>query len=453
MKNSIIPFFLILSIISLDCKKFLDEKPDKALAVPKTLKDAQALLDNVSVMNTGISSAIGEGSSDNYYLTNANWETLSSEANKSIYIWGEEIIYDAYPNEWANIYRVINVANVALETVAEIQKTSSNRLEWENVKGVALFYRANSFLSLVSNWGKGYDPVKSKTDLGVPLRLSSDFNVPSVRATVFECYEQIIADLAQATELLPGNIVHVLRPSRPAAFALLARAYLSMGKFGDAGKAADSCLRYFNQLLHYKDVNRTATYPFTQFNREVIFHTVVALPQHLNNTRAVIDSNLYSSYDATDIRRTAFFKSNNNGTYGFKGSYNGSVILFDGIACDEVYLTRAECYARNGNLVDALNDLNTLLLNRYDVNTYINYSSNNQQEVINKILLERRKELLMRNIRWQDLKRLNMEPEHQVTIKRVLNSGEFILLPNDNKYALPLPGYILHLTGMPQNDR
>ncbi len=453
MKNYIIYYFLLLAIVSLDCQKFLDEKPDKALAIPQTLKDVQALLDNTSAMNNGVSNAIAEGSSDNYYLTYANWESLTSEANKSIYIWGDEVIFDAYPNEWANTYRVVYTSNLVLETLSKIQRTNENDLEWKNVKGSALFFRARSFLSLVTNWAKAYDSEKSKTDLGIPLRLSSDFNIPSVRATVSDCYEQIIKDLLEATELLPGNAAHVLRPSKPAAFALLARTYLSMGRYTEAGVATTNCLQYFNQLLDYNTVNRAANFPFSQFNKEVIFHSIVALPAHLNNTRAVIDSNLYNSYVANDIRRAAFFKSNGNGTYGFKGSYNGSVILFDGIACDEVFLTRAECFARNGNLAGALNDLNTLLRNRHDAGSYLDYLSNSQQEVINKILLERRKQLLMRNIRWLDLKRLNKEIEHQVTIRRKLNGVEYLLLPNDNKYALPLPAYVLQLTGMPQNSR
>ncbi|HEX7904904.1 MAG TPA: RagB/SusD family nutrient uptake outer membrane protein [Chitinophagaceae bacterium] len=453
MRNIIILGLISTSLFAISCRKFLDQKPNDALTIPQSLKDLQALLDNAAVMNNAVFDGLGEGSADNYYITDANWTSLSSEADKAVYAWGDEIFFDYFPNEWSKAYRVVNFSNLVLETLNKIEKSTVNEFDWQNVKGAALFYRARVFLNLVANWGKAYDPTTSSVDLGIPLRLSSDFNPPSVRLMVAQCYDQILRDLSEASGLLPVNGGHVFRPCKPAAFALLARTYLSMRNYVAAGDYADSSLKYFNVLLNYKDVNKTANFPFPQFNKEVIFHSVITLPQNLTNTRAVIDSNLYSSYETTDIRKIAFFRSNGNGTFGFKGSYNGSIILFDGIACDEVYLTRAECFARNGNLTKALNDLNALLVTRYEPNTFINFTSNNQGDIIRKILLERRKQLLMRNIRWQDLKRLNMEAEHKISIKRKLNGTEYILLPNDNKYSLPLPGYILNLTGMPQNPR
>jgi starch-binding outer membrane protein, SusD/RagB family len=66
------------------------------------------------------------------------------------------------------------------------------------------------------------------------------------------------------------------------------------------------------------------------------------------------------------------------------------------------------------------------------------------------ILLERRKELLMRGLRWMDIKRLNKENRNLV-LKRIAGSQVFMLLPNDKYYALPLPTDIILNSNLQQN--
>jgi len=101
-----------------------------------------------------------------------------------------------------------------------------------------------------------------------------------------------------------------------------------------------------------------------------------------------------------DLRTSVFFFPY-NGYYGFKGNYARALYLsFSGIATDEMYLIRAECYA----IREAMDDLNTLLLKRYRTGTYVPLSINNKEDALARILLERRKELLMRGLRWIDIK-------------------------------------------------
>jgi hypothetical protein len=97
--------------------------------------------------------------------------------------------------------------------------------------------------------------------------------------------------------------------------------------------------------------------------------------------------------------------------------------------------------------------LNELMIKRFDKTTFSKFSSNSAQAALNLILTERRKELVMRDIRWLDLKRLNKDPDHQTTIRRLLNGQVFELKPNENRYALPIPMSVIQLTGIPQNPR
>lgn len=445
----ILSLTLILATLAMcSCKKYLELKPNKKLLTDPTLEQVQGLLDHNDRMNRNAPNA-GELSADDYYLTTEAYNAQTSQTNKAAYLWEEEIVFDGFPNLWTYAHDPIYYANVALEFVENIPKNNLNAVAHDNVKGCALLFRSKCFLENVLTWAKAYDRSTAASDLGIPLRLNSDFNEPSVRASVQTVYDKIISDLEQAVRLLPVTPEHVMRPSRPAAYALLSRTYLAMREYDKAGKYADSCLQLKNTLIDYNTLSASASFPLSMFNSEVIMHYMQGSTTQLSRT---IDSNLYRSYAASDLRKTIFLVSNGDGSYGFKGSYTGSGFLFSGPATDEMYFTRAECYARAGNTTAALSDLNTLLVKRYKSGTFVPVTALNSQDALNKILVERRKELLLRGLRWMDIKRLNKDGAN-ITIRRVINSKVYELPPNDPRYALPLPGYILSITGMPQNPR
>jgi hypothetical protein len=51
-----------------------------------------------------------------------------------------------------------------------------------------------------------------------------------------------------------------------------------------------------------------------------------------------------------------------------------------------------------------------------------------------------------------DIKRLNKEGRN-IIVKRKIGSDRIELLPNDNRYAWPIPPDIIELSGMKQNPR
>ena len=76
----------------------------------------------------------------------------------------------------------------------------------------------------------------------------------------------------------------------------------------------------------------------------------------------------------------------------------------------------------------------------------------NGEDALQKIRDERRKELLMRGLRWADLKRYNRDGAN-VSLTRVVNGVTYVLPPNDPRYAIVIPEDIIKMTGMPQNER
>ncbi len=430
------------------CKKFLEEKPDKKLAVPLTLQDLQALLDdNVKINRT--SPSYGESSADDYYLTDNDFNGLIQQGDKNTYLWAGEMIFDRVPNGWYDTYAVVNICNVVLERIEKIERNENDQLAWDNIKGSALFFRSKAFFEIAGIWAPAYDSATSAP--GIPLRLTSDFNIPSVRSSLQQTYQQIASGLQEAEKLLPLTPQHVMRPSKTAAQAMLSRVYLSMRQYTLAKKYAVLALQTKSELLDFNTLNASASFPVTRFNKEVILYSLVSAGATLSTSRAKIDSTLYNSYSPGDLRRTVFFKSV-NGAHSFKGSYDGSANLHNGLTTGELYLTRAECLAREGNTDEAMDELNTLLSYRWKTGSFVPFQAATAAQALEMVLMERRKELVMRGLRWSDLKRRNKEGA-AILIKRFTNGQSYQLAPGDNRYALPIPAYIIELTGMAQNPQ
>ena len=456
LKTNQIAILLLLFGLNCSCKKYLDAKSNQSLVIISNLSDLQSLLDNYSKVNSNNPSA-DEVSSDEYYLVYNDFQALDIDQQRNMYTWQPDNLFYPYTNltnDWTQVYNCVYIANTVLDNIGKIPRTSSNASSWDNIKGQALFLRAYSFYKAATIWSLAYDPNTSNSDLGIPLRLTSDFNEKSIRASVCKTYAQILSDTKMAAGYLSNVPVHVYRSSKPAAFALIAKCYLSMRQYDLSGLYADSCLQINNALIDYNSLNSTSTYPLPQFNKEVIYDTyaggIGATP--VSYTFAKIDTVLYSSYNGNDLRKTCFFSKNSDGSSFFKGSYHGSSVIFNGIATDEVYLMRAECYARQGNVNSAMTDLNTLLKNRYKTGSYTTIAASSSTDAVSKILDERHKELVMRGTRWIDIKRLNKEGAG-INLKRLLNGKIYTLPANDLRFALAIPDDIISLSGIPQNPR
>jgi len=119
---------------------------------------------------------------------------------------------------YARCYTMINRANVAIETLDNVVKWSSES-EKNRCFGEAYFLRAFAFNELVQMFG------------GVPLRNDSKNPNKLPRATVDEVYEQIASDLKQAIELMPNRIypdgsAMCGHATKYAAEAMMARVFL-----------------------------------------------------------------------------------------------------------------------------------------------------------------------------------------------------------------------------------
>ncbi|WP_214226641.1 RagB/SusD family nutrient uptake outer membrane protein [Pedobacter sp. B4-66] len=452
-------FIMVVSLLS--CKKqndWLDAKRFIGDVTPQTIEDYQAIFDYSDVINTDFAN-IGLIGTDNLFIKDANFNS-AQQAERDAYLW-KATIWDGQngvSGEWDRLFKNIGYANIVLDG---LKKIDAKAVGYNNVKGQAFFFRAFGYYNLAQLFCKQYDPQTASTDLGLPLRQSSDVNIIYPRATLQQTYDQMLADIKQAISLLDKEPAQMRRAGRFAALALLAKVELIMGNYKDAGIAADQVLQTKKSLLDYNSdpVSQGTTYRFPALglgNPEILFYASVnawATIRPATNNRSFVFPELIAAYESNDLRKALLYVPN-GADYKFRGCYTGGFETFCGIALNEVYLIRAECYARQNNVDAAMDDINTLLSKRYVTGTFSNLTATNAEEALRTVLRERRKELpFSANIRWEDLRRLNKDPRFQVTITRTVNGEQYVLPPNSTAYVLPIPRREIELSKLVQNER
>lgn len=441
----IVQTLLIIGIVfcQWSCKDYLDLKSDNTLVVPTSLNDFQALLNNPVNMNNGTTPSLVEDWSDDYFALASRVELFDVQIQNR-YVW--EIDQLLYPNDWSTCYRPIYYANFCLEGLPKIEKIDINKAQYDRIKGTALFFRAYFYLKLLWTFAPAYDEATSTTDLGIVLKEDTDFNTRSVRSSVEEGYQKMLKDAQDALALLPVLSDIPTQPSKVAAHALLARAYLSMREYDKALFHADETLKISDDLMDYNKledgVDATATIPLQKYNKETIFYSEMNSYQSIffmSSNGGRIDTVLYANFGENDLRRQFYFVKSGD-YYQNRGIYTGANFrYFSGLAFDEVYLIRAECKARLNDIEGAMEDLNHLLQYRYDNKVaFLRKIAFDSKEALEIILLERRKSLIFRGLRLVDIKRLNKEG-YNISIKRFLGDKEYNLLPNDSRIVFRLP--------------
>jgi len=427
------------------CESILDEKSDYKLAIPETLGEFQALLDRYTDI-LGEYNASGEVSSDDYYLTDNDFNALRNEEDKRLYTWQSSFVAtnSGIGNDWLRTFKPIYVANAVLHEIKQ-----KKILGADYIKGQALTIRASRYLDALQVWAPVYNKSTSHTDLGLPLRNDPDMNLPSIRASVEDTYNFIINDLNEALEVLPELETSIVRPNRGLVNGLLARAYLYRGQYSEALEYALKGLEFKSNLIDFNSLNSLDKYPIKDLNIEQFYRVTMRLAPQLNAPIARIPKDLYDLYHEDDLRKEMFFTPHTDGTILFRGTYSGSASArITSITSGELYLVAAECYARLNQVNQSVNMLNLLLKNRWKSGRYIEIANGNN--ILDLVLIERRKELLMRGLRWPDIKRLNRDGA-SINLTRIVNGIKYTLPANDKRFAISIPEEIIDLTGMIQN--
>lgn len=460
-------YFITLIFLSSCGSHYLDLQQEKNMRVPNSFDDFQKLLYQTNIMNESAGVSFANIGGDEYWIPPAQFFSTGGAQpqvyQRSSYTW-EDNIYVGRETEtdWVKAYNAIYRTNLGLDFIKNHPKSSENAEKWDRLKGSALFMRALNFYQLSQVFCPIYKEENLNLPLGLPLREDPDPTIIVPRSTVGDTYKKIVADLLEALPCLPDKGELIYRPSKAAVYALLSRVYMQMGDYLAAEKAADDCLSIQNTLLNFNNIPITAgtvsTFaPNGKDNPEIIYMSSSFLANLLNWYHP--DTTLVRSYAPGDLRLKIYFQdtliTKVKDLTVFKGNYKGTAAStsFCGLAIDEIYLNRAESRARNQDIAGALADLNLLRQSRYKPETYKLLTSSDYEQVMEWILDERHKELVMRSTRWSDLRRLNKESKYAITIVRQLDGDRYELKPNSPKWTWPILMEAINNGGYPQNPR
>lgn len=460
MRNKIYLFLLCFTGCFVSCDSFLDLQP-KGIVIPRYYEDYEKLINYAQLLKA--SDSYPNFMTDDVYLPddgNVNFNDLEVP-NRNLYTFQAEIFGDAETDGlWEYSYNRIYYYNTIIEGVMEVEDVTLDKKR--SLRAEALVGRAFEYLTLVNAYANHYDKNTAATDPGVPLMLDKEINKSNLESvTVQQVYDQILIDLDTAALYLPSKQKTAYRASKPVGLGMLARMYLYMGEYNEALKYAKLSLAENSSLLDLKNYSVVdpdksigrINVPYGADNPEHIYIRLAPWTFGFSGIAFGSDE-LVALYDHDNDMRFKLFFSN----YAWGVNYDHYLWLpyiYANMAMSvpEVILIAAECEARVGSKDQAMLYLDQLL--EYRIVGYQPQTAATNQEALDKVLAERRKEMCMLGCtRVIDLKRLNREPRYAKTITHVANGQTFTLEPNSPRYIFPIPPKVLSFNpNMQPNER
>lgn len=336
---------------------------------------------------------------------------------------------------WQSPYVVIGRANriIAAAEGGKLSDAVEAKAKIEQYAAESKVLRALAHFDLVRIYGKPYTEDQGAS-LGVPLVTEVlESNAKLARSTVAEVYTQVVKDLTEAissnalaTETEPGYV------SVWGAKAILSRVYLNMGDYVNALSVAEDIIKNSGAALWTRDQYFKAWDASTPNESEFLFRLNVAGSTDNNDLNGIGNLQQRDGYeemvatkkfvdmltsDPKDVRNDMFLPATapkEVAIYGtnkvFLNKLRGqggnlrNVTIVPIIRLSEVYLTAAECAFRNNDKTKAVEYLNDLVKNR---TTTVASLATVDNITLERILIERRKELIGEGQRYFDALRNN----------------------------------------------
>lgn len=359
---------------------------------------------------------------------------------------------DAPSNFWSYPYKAIRNANNILSFTEKYTAIDSEKKKFDNIRGQALTMRAMSHFDLVKIYGMPYTK-DNGASLGVPVVTENPANdaKPS-RNTVAEVYTQIIKDLEDAS----GLISKARNDGQLNWFAtrlLLARAYLYKGDDARAYEVASDLLKQAEGTSFKLFANSEYKSAWSQQTGSEYFYVIYNTSEEISDANEFIsylmhrsgydDLSISTDYinlideDKDDVRGQIIERYATNRYYLQKyvaPDYKVSNIPV--LRISEAYLIAAEAAVKLGDKENAADYLNAIVSRANPEK-----SVETDEVTLERVLIERRKELVGEGHRLYDAMRNNQ------TISRKGASHSSALLTDETrtfnrdfyKILMPIP--------------
>lgn len=351
---------------------------------------------------------------------------------------------------WNETYQIIYLSNAVLEGVSSSSELAQN---FKNqLRGEALFIRALSHFYLVNLYG------------AIPYITTTDYvtNSEVERVPVTLVYEMLRSDLREAKMLLgvDYNSAERVRANTYVVSALMARVYLYLEEWQDA--EMESSLLLNNATLFALEPNvqdeflkesTSAIFQFKPKNEgDNTLEAAVFKFESAPPPRTALTTSLVGSMDESDQRKLNWIGEVSNGTdtFYFPNKYKentntGASVEYSIVfRIAEQYLIRSEARLMQGNILGAIDDLNTIR-NRAGLE---DTNATTTSDVLDALIQERRFELFTEfGHRWFDLRRYGLATDVLAPIKTGWKPTDVLLpLPEDELLMNPNlspqnPGY------------
>ncbi len=449
-KLIMVVFLLVTGLASTSCEDYLNVLP-KGKKIPTTLADYEALLrDEYSNMTTNIDQATillndryVSSSYMSYYplwKANFNWDESADRVK----------LNDSDESTYYMQYMTINTCNLIVENAPGSTEATENQKN--EVIAYAKVIRSMSYYVLVNYYAKPYLQATAANESGVPLIESANLGASYKQVSVKEIYDYIIKNVNEAIPNLPDFGTTILHPGRGAAYAFLARVYLTMADYTNAAKYADMALAINNKLYDWTAfyaANKAQIENPSSYTRLVDpagytyvenynFRHGSSRNSGAENSLIVERTNLFENGDA---RFKARWKRYTVGADTYYYSTLTSYHNQGGYTTTEMYLIKAECQARANKLLEAMSTLNTVRKTRILASSYHDLTTTSIADAIGKIRRTKDNELILSIAPFADARRFNAEGTYSNTrtFSKTVGTTTVTLSPSSYMWTMPFP--------------
>ena len=413
MKKFLYIFIIACLPVFSSCDDYLNIVP-KGEKIPTTLADFESLLrDEYTIGQTPVSNALYL--LNDYYVTvsNLNSPTLT----RANYMWDESadriMLNNSDEGTYYQMYAAISSCNLIIENApTATEATDAERAE---VIAYAKVIRSLCYYVLVNYYADTYEAATAGEKLSVPLIVSSVIDAPSEQVTIQEMYDFIIQGVEEAIDGgLPEESMTVIHPNLGAAYAFLARVYLQMQDYTKALEYAELALG-----------QNSALYDWNAYYDD-----------HIAAIENPDDAKFMSRWK---------YRSENQDTY-YDGVGNG-YFNWGGLTTCEVYLIKAECLARGGDIPGAMDVLNTVRQTRIRPDVYAPLTAADLEEAISLIRRTKDNELIFSIVPFADARRFNAEGTYARTLTKEYDGRTYTLTPGSHLWTMPFPAGAINNPG------